>query len=101
MQPNTHIEPTDLPITGKNLTSQLSGEKPNDDMVMDDAASVHMSVLKPKDDENLPLWLMAMIDYLHRVANDMVWQNLVMEFIKFKKGGPPNGISSLIIFASS
>jgi hypothetical protein len=81
--------------------SQPTQEKTNDDVVMGDAASADTLAQKPQDDENLPSWLVVMIKYLRGVAEDTVWQNLVTEFVKFEKGGPPNGVSSFIIFYSS
>ena len=53
---------------------------------------------KPQDDENLPPWLAAKINYLCGVTDDPVWQNLVMDFIDFEKAGLPNGISSFQLF---
>ena len=54
--------------------------------------------LKPKDDDNLPLWLALMIDYLRGVSEDVAWPDLVTEFVDFKKHYPLNGVSLSISF---
>ena len=64
-------------------------------MVMGDVAA---PAQKPQDDENLPPWLAAKINYLRRVTDDPVWQNLVTDFVNFEKAGPPNGVSSFQLF---
>ena len=67
-------------------------------MAMDDAPTIAQ---KPANDENLPPWLLLMIKYLHGVAVDTAWQNLVTEFIEFKKGGPPAGVCFTFIYLHS
>ena len=53
----------------------------------------------PQNDVNLPTWLVVMIKYLCGVTKDVLWQNLVTEFVKFEKSGPPNGVRSLIFIS--
>jgi hypothetical protein len=80
-------EPTaPVPVDGK----QPNQDKGDDDVVMSDSPSM---VQKPQNDVNLPLWLAPMITYLHGVATDTAWQNLITEFIEFEKGDPPTGVS--------
>ena len=62
-------------------------------VVMGDVANSDTPALKPQDNKKLPPWLAAMIKYLHRVMDDVAWQNLLMDFVDFEKGGPPNGVS--------
>ena len=48
------------------------------------------------DDMNLPAYLTGMISYLHGVAADGAWQDLVMHFVAFEKmGWPENGVSAM------
>jgi hypothetical protein len=96
MRPIADIEPTDclVFVSGGNATGQPNQETTNyNDVVMGDAPPV---VPKPQNDENLPPWLVPMIKYLCEVAVDILWQDLIMEFIEFEKAGPPNGVSSLL-----
>ena len=81
----------DEPATSASISGkQPSQEKVNDDVVMTSPPSM---VQKPQNDENMPPWLIPMIKYLHGVATDVAWQNLVTEFVEFEKGGPPTGVS--------
>jgi len=64
---------------------------------MGDTATLDTPAQKPQNDKNLPPWLTVMIKYLRGVAEDTLWQNLVTEFVKFEKGGPPNGVCSFIL----
>ena len=56
---------------------------------------------KHKNDDNLPPWLALMIQYLCGVSEDAAWQDLVTEFVNFKKHHPPNGVSLNISFVVS
>ena len=48
------------------------------------------------DDTNLPVYLIGMIGYLHGVAADRAWQDLVTCFVTFEKTGrPTNGVSAV------
>ena len=50
---------------------------------------------KPKNDEDLPAWLMPMIGYLRGVAEDPAWQDLVTIFVDVEKSKCPIGVSHL------
>jgi hypothetical protein len=84
------------------IASQDSDENPTDQETADDVvmgdATLNTPAQKPQDDENLPPWLMAKIEYLRSVNDDTVWQNLVTDFVDFEKGGPPSGVSSFKLF---
>jgi len=94
--PNIHVKTT--LIVNVEPNDVAAGEK-TDDMVMGDPSPMDMPAHKPQNDVNLPTWLAARIQYLCGVAKDALWQNLVTEFVKFEKSGPPNGVCSLIIFS--
>jgi len=66
---------------------------PGKDEVMGDATS---SGLTPPDlpmDDEAPVWLFPMMEYLRGVADDTAWHRLLTEFIDFEKRGPLNGVS--------
>ena len=46
------------------------------------------------DDSNLPMYLVLMIGYLHEVAPDRAWQDLVMNPVHFEKFGHPRNCVS-------
>jgi len=69
----------------------------NNDVNMRSATSGVTPSPKPKDN-NLPPWLTLMVDYLHGVSEDVAWQDLVTEFVDFKKHYPLNGVSLSVSF---
>ena len=68
-------------------------ETPACDVTMQDASLPP----KPRNDKDLPAWLIKIIKYLRNVSKDTPWQDLVTSFVEFEKGGPPNGVSFLLI----
>ena len=91
----TDIRLATEPTAAAGDPTTVSGEQPtqdkgNDDVLMGDLSPL---VQKPQNDINLPPWLVPMIKYLHGVATDTAWQNLVTEFVKFEKGDPPTGVT--------
>jgi hypothetical protein len=95
------VESTDI-VAGKTTSDVVMGDtvestdimagETTSDVVMGDTTALDTPAQKPQNNKNLPPWLAGMIKYLCKVAEDMLWQNLVTEFVEFKKGGPPNGI---------
>ena len=88
------------PAPATSVAASQDAENPTNqettnDVVMGDVAA---PAQKPQDDENLPPWLAAKINYLRGVTDDPVWQNLVTDFVDFEKAGPPNGVSSFQLF---
>jgi hypothetical protein len=88
-------------ISAQDPTNETADREPTQetsdkDVAMSDAAAGTSPSSKPRDDTDLPAWLLQMIKYLCDVAEDVPWQNLVTEFVAFEKQGPPNGVSSLV-----
>jgi hypothetical protein len=63
---------------------------PGEDVVMGDTTS---SRFRLPTDEEAPMWLFEMMEYLRRVADDATWHSLLTEFVDFESRGPPNGVS--------
>jgi len=98
-----HVDPTPMYISsGINKdVAQLSISSPqpdsepsaHNDVAMCDGTSEATPSNISRSDEELPRWLVPMIGYLRSVAEDMAWQDLVMEFVEFEKCEPPMGVS--------
>lgn len=88
---------SDVLSTSTNTSHQAEHiETPPYDVTMGDA----LLPPKPCNDKDLPEWLVQMVSYLCNVAEDTPWQDLVTSFVKFKKGGPPIGVSFLLVLFS-
>ncbi|KIM35207.1 hypothetical protein M413DRAFT_20789 [Hebeloma cylindrosporum] len=82
--PITHVKPG-------NISIPIDHRPIQEGIDIDVAMEAPTTAQKPINDENLPPWLVPMIKYLHGVAVETTWQDLVTEFVKFERGGPPTG----------
>jgi len=107
-QPNPTALYTDAISTNNGgvtrLCSTLSGPKlawdnvgDDQDVSMMDGTSGALPSPKPWNYDDLPPWLTSMIVYLHGVAEDAAWQDLIIHFVEFEKSGPPNGVSFIVL----
>ena len=71
-----------------------------DDVTMRPMTTAVSPLPKSRNDDNLPTWLSKMVEYLHDVAEDTAWQDLVTEFFDFERHSLPNGVSFTASFMS-
>ena len=85
-----NIDVAQLFISAPQPDSESSS---HNDIAMCDGTFEPMPSNIPRNDEDLPAWLVPMIGYLRGVAEETAWQDLVTEFVEFEKSNPPAGVS--------